>query len=47
MISAFQSTIHTSSERGQHWGSTGEDKYNDKDKYKEKDKVKVQKILNM
>ena len=51
MIPAY----YTSSERGQHGSSSGDDKdsekYNDKDKYKDKDKdkdkVKVQKILNM
>ena len=38
MIPAFQSTYHTSSEIGQDWGSSGDDKYNYKDKYKYKDK---------
>jgi hypothetical protein len=54
VISAFQSTFHTSSERGQHRGSSGEDKYNDKDKYRDKynkyrdkHKDKVQKIQDM
>ena len=46
---AFQSTFHTSSEKGQHQGSSGDDKYNDKDKYRKKykDKDKVQKIQDM
>ena len=35
MISAFQSTFHTYSERGQHQGSSRDDKYNDK--YNNKD----------
>ena len=39
MIPAFQSTYHTLSERGQHRGSSKDDK----DKYKDK----VQKIRNM
>ena len=47
MISAFQSKFHTLSERGQHQGSCGDDKYNDKDKYRKKDKDKVQKIQDM
>jgi hypothetical protein len=41
MISAFQSTFHTSSERGQHQGSSGDDKYNDKDKYRKNTKTKT------
>ena len=49
MISSFQSTFHASSERGQHQGSSGDEKYNDKDKYRKKykDKDKVQKIQDM
>ena len=43
-ISALQPTYHTSSERGQRQGSSGDDQDNDKDahkvKYKDKDKDK-------
>ena len=35
MISAFQSKFNTLSERGQHQGSCGDDKYNDKDNYRQ------------
>ena len=49
MIRASQSTYHTWSERGQHQGSSGDDKDEDtdthKDKYKDKDRALKKKVF--
>ena len=49
MIRASQSTYHTWLERGQHQGSSGDDKDEDtdthKDKYKDKDRALKKKVF--